>query len=377
MFISTGHNTQTHKHLKLGISEKVGSHSLPNGTQTSDSKYKASGGGWVATGSGYSVSPQISREKSQWVHCEQIEMCCGNISTQPIHMQLPFTEKEFCIQILRPAETDLSWRLFQHSLCLDVKTRSRQGGDLSRPVSHARTAHAQFIVSVNWFLIGKSKGDSKWLQKKVCIFLFFLNGPISVLTTAVLLRHVDNNPSRPSLVHQSSSLQQGQKLGLLSSWEACHSSNGFCYHVILSLISSWRLVLLVHWMAVGKLVLLFVPMRQSALMVNTIGASQKDFTQDKQNQFILRGHTTGHMPRKGKERTYSPNSDPFNQIYNYKVLALSKYLLFHLSLVRRHLNTTRTHTKRRYSVTLSPTLVALLLASPSRAVTAAPGLVIV
>ncbi|PRP85571.1 hypothetical protein PROFUN_06803 [Planoprotostelium fungivorum] len=36
----------------------------------------------------------------------------------------------------RPAETDLSWRLFRHSLYLDVKTQSRQGGDSSRPFSH-------------------------------------------------------------------------------------------------------------------------------------------------------------------------------------------------------------------------------------------------
>ncbi|PRP72923.1 hypothetical protein PROFUN_17112, partial [Planoprotostelium fungivorum] len=40
------------------MSEKVGTHSLPNGTQTSDGKYKASGGGWMAIGSGFSVSPK-------------------------------------------------------------------------------------------------------------------------------------------------------------------------------------------------------------------------------------------------------------------------------------------------------------------------------
>ncbi|PRP74201.1 hypothetical protein PROFUN_16335 [Planoprotostelium fungivorum] len=38
------------------MSEKVGSHSLANRTQTPDGKFKANNGSWVPTGNGYSVS---------------------------------------------------------------------------------------------------------------------------------------------------------------------------------------------------------------------------------------------------------------------------------------------------------------------------------
>ncbi|PRP82476.1 hypothetical protein PROFUN_09723 [Planoprotostelium fungivorum] len=54
---------QTHKHLKLGMSEKVGGHSLPNGTPTTDNKYVADNSRWKATGPGYSVSYNYLWEK--------------------------------------------------------------------------------------------------------------------------------------------------------------------------------------------------------------------------------------------------------------------------------------------------------------------------
>ncbi|PRP78464.1 hypothetical protein PROFUN_13641 [Planoprotostelium fungivorum] len=38
------------------MSEKVGGHSLPNGTPTTDNKYVADNSRWKATGPGYSVS---------------------------------------------------------------------------------------------------------------------------------------------------------------------------------------------------------------------------------------------------------------------------------------------------------------------------------
>ncbi|PRP73372.1 hypothetical protein PROFUN_16831, partial [Planoprotostelium fungivorum] len=72
--ISTEHNTQTHKYLKLGMSEKVGGHSLPNRTQTSDGKYKASSGSWVTTGSGYSVSPRVTKQNTGDKHLVQGEL---------------------------------------------------------------------------------------------------------------------------------------------------------------------------------------------------------------------------------------------------------------------------------------------------------------
>ncbi|PRP82014.1 hypothetical protein PROFUN_03704 [Planoprotostelium fungivorum] len=53
---------QTHKHAKLVMSEKVGGHSLPNGTQTTDNKYETLNGSWKSTG--IVQSPSASREVS-------------------------------------------------------------------------------------------------------------------------------------------------------------------------------------------------------------------------------------------------------------------------------------------------------------------------
>ncbi|PRP73109.1 hypothetical protein PROFUN_16429 [Planoprotostelium fungivorum] len=62
--------------IDLSMSEKVGSHSLPNRTPTTDNKYVADNGRWKATGPGYSVSYNYLGERP-------------NGSTNGIFVQIP------------------------------------------------------------------------------------------------------------------------------------------------------------------------------------------------------------------------------------------------------------------------------------------------